>query len=57
MEIISVAISDSYDVLCFNIVYLINTFEKFAKAERCTDVMLKLTLYCLSIMVGNLTKI
>ena len=57
VEIISVAISDSSDVLCFDIVYLINTFEKSAKAERCIDVMLKLTLYCLSITVGNLTKI
>ena len=57
VEIISVAISDSSDVLFFDIVYLINTFEKSAKAERCIDVMLKLTLYCLSITVGNLTKI
>ena len=29
-------------------------FEKFMKAERCTDVIFKLTLYCLSLTVEDL---
>ena len=43
VETISVAISDNSDALCFDL-YLINIFEKSTKAERCTDVMFKLTL-------------
>ena len=54
METISVAINDSSDVLCFDL-YIINIFAKSAKAERRTDVMFKLTLYCLSVTVEDLT--
>ena len=46
-------ISDSSDVLCFDL-SLINIFAKSTKAERCTDVMFKLTLYCLSVTVEDL---
>ena len=46
VETISKAIKDSSDVLCFGL-YVINVFEKSTKAERCTDVIFKLTLYCL----------
>ena len=53
VETISVAISDSCDVLCFDL-YLINIFTKSTKAEGYTDVMFKLTLYCLSVTVGDL---
>ena len=53
LEAISVAINDSSDVLCFDL-YLINKFMKSAKAERCTDVMFKQTLYCLSITIEDL---
>ena len=47
------AITDSYDVQCLDL-YLINIFKKSTKAERCTDVTLKLTLYCLSVTVEDL---
>ena len=47
------AISDSFDVLCFDL-YLINIFVKSMKVERCTDIMFKLTLYCLSDTVIDL---
>ena len=53
METISVAINDSSDVLCFDL-YLVNIFVKSAKAKRCTDVMFKLTLHCLSVTVEDL---
>ena len=53
METISVAINDSSDMPCFDL-YLINIFAKSKKAERCTDAMFKLTLYCLSITVEDL---
>ena len=53
MKTISVAVNDSSDVLCF-VLYLINISEKSTKAERCTDVMIKLTLYCLSVTVEDL---
>ena len=53
VETISVAINDSSDVLCFDL-YLINIFVKSTKGERCTDVMLKPTLYCLSVTVEDL---
>ena len=53
METISVATSDGSDVLCFDL-YLINIFVKSIKAERWTDVMFKLTLYCLSVTIKNL---
>ena len=43
VEFISVAINESSDVLCFD-PYLI-------KADRCTDVIFKQTLYCLSVTV------
>ena len=47
------AINDSSDELCFDL-YLINIFAKSTKAERYTDVMFKLTLYCLSVTVEDL---
>ena len=50
VETISVAINDSSDMLCFDL-YLINLF---AKSEKCTDIMFKLTLYCLSVTVKDL---
>ena len=53
VEIISVTINDSSDVLCFDL-YLINIFVKYTKAERCTDVMFTQTLYCLSGTVEDL---
>ena len=42
------AVSGSSDVLCFDL-YLINIFAKSRKGKRCTDVMFKLTVYCLSV--------
>ena len=53
VETISVAINDSSDVLWFDL-YLINVFTKSTKAERCTDVMFKLTFYSLSVNVEDL---
>ena len=53
MKTITVTINDSSDVLCFDL-YLIDIFPKSRKAERCTDVMFKLTLYCLSVTVEDL---
>ena len=53
METISVAINGSSDVRCFDL-YLINIFAKSKKAERCTDVMFKLTIYCLSVTAEDL---
>ena len=50
---ISVAITDSSYVRCLDL-YLINIFQKSAKAERCTDITFKLTLYCLSVTVEDL---
>ena len=47
VETISVAIKDKSNMICFDL-YLINIFLKSTKAERCTDVMFRLTLYCLS---------
>ena len=47
------AINDSSDELCFDL-YLINIFAKSTKAERCTVVMFKLRLYCLSVTVEDL---
>ena len=41
-------ITDSPDVHCFD-QHLINIFRKSPKLEQCTDVMFKLTLYCLSV--------
>ena len=41
------------DVPCFDL-YLINIFVKLTKAKRFTDVMFKLTLYCLSVTVEDL---
>ena len=49
------AVSDSSDVLCFDL-YLINIFAKSTKADRCTDVMFRLTLYCLSVTVEDLNS-
>ena len=53
METLSVAINDSSYVLCFHL-YLINIFTKSTKAERCTGIMFKLTLYCISVTVEDL---
>ena len=47
------AINDSSDVPCFD-VYLINIFVKSTKAERCTHIIVKLTLYCVSVTVKDL---
>ena len=55
METISVAINDGPDLLCFDL-YLINTFAKSTKAERCTDVMFKLSLYCLSVIAEDINS-
>ena len=51
--IISVTITGSSDMHCLDL-YLINIFTKYRKAERCTDVMFKLTFYCLSVTVEDL---
>ena len=53
METILVAINDSSDVPCFD-VYLINIFAKSTKAERYTDIIVKLTLYCVSVTAEDL---
>ena len=34
--------------------YLINIFVKSTKAERCSDIMFKLTLYCLFVTAGDI---
>ena len=49
----SKAISDSSNVFCFDL-YLRNAFAKSTMAERWTDVMFKLTLYCLSVTIEDL---
>ena len=51
--IISVTITGSSDMHYLDL-YLINIFTKYRKAERCTDVMFKLTFYCLSVTVEDL---
>ena len=51
METISVAISGSSDMHCFDL-YLRNIFKKSRKAERCTDVIL--AFYSFSVTVENL---
>ena len=53
METILVAINDISDVLCFD-QYKINKFAKSKKAERCRDVIFKLTLCCLEVTVDDL---
>ena len=53
METILVVIAESSDVRCFDL-YLINIFAKSTKAERCTDIMFKLTVNCLSVTVEDL---
>ena len=47
------AINDSSGVLCFDL-YLINISAKSTKAKRCTDIMFKLTLHCLSVTAEDL---
>ena len=54
VETISVVISDSSDMLYFDL-YLIYVFDKSTKAERCADIMFKLTLHCLSCAVEGLS--
>ena len=49
METISVAITGSSDMRCFDL-YLINIFMKSRKVDRCTDFMIKLA-FCLSFTV------
>ena len=53
VETILVAINDISDVVCFDL-YKINKFAKSKKAERCRDVMFKLTLCCLYVTVDDL---
>ena len=53
VEIILVAITDTFDVHYFD-QYLINMFTKSMKAERWTDIMFELTLYCLSATVEDI---
>ena len=53
VETILVAINDISDVLCFDL-YKINKFAKSKKAERCRDVIFKLTLCCLEVTVDDL---
>ena len=52
VENISVAITDSSS-MCYFDRCLINIFLKSIKAERCTDIMFKLTLHCLSATVED----
>ena len=52
VEIISVPITDNVDVRCLYL-YLINVFTKSTKAERFTDSMFKVTLYCLYVTVDD----
>ena len=40
-------------LMCFDL-YLINIFVKSTKAERCSDIMFKLTLYCLFVTAGDI---
>ena len=49
------AINDSSDRLGFDL-YLINIFKISTNAQRCTNVMFKLTLYCLSVTVEDLNS-
>ena len=51
METISVAITDSSNMCCFY--WYLCTYES-GKAEGCTDIMFKLTLYCLSTVLEDL---
>ena len=53
VETFSVAINDSSGVVYLDL-YLINVSAKSRKAERCTDIMFKLALYCLSVTVEDL---
>ena len=46
--------NDSYFHVRCSGLYLINIFMKSRKAERCTDIVLKLTFYCLSVTVEDL---
>ena len=48
-----VAITDSFNVQCLYL-YLINILTKSTKAEKCTDIRFKLTIYCLSVTLENL---
>ena len=50
VETISVTITDSSDVRWLDL-YLINIFKKSTKAERCTGITFKPTLYGLSVTV------
>ena len=49
------AINGSSDVLCFEF-YLMITFAKSSKSERCTDVSFKVTLHGLSVSVEGLNS-
>ena len=53
VKTISVAITHSSGMRCFGRC-LINIVMKTKKAERCTDIMLKLALHCLSVIVEDL---
>ena len=54
VDTISVAITDSSNVQCLDM-YLIIIFMKSIKSERCTGIMFKLRLYCLSVIVEDLS--
>ena len=47
-------ITDNSKMHCCFDWYLINTFMKSTKAEKCTDIMFKLKLHCLSVTVEDL---
>ena len=53
VKTISVAIINSSDVQCLDL-YLIIILMKSTKADRCTDITFKLTLYSLSVTVEDL---
>ena len=53
VETISVTILIVSIMRCIDL-YLINLFTKSTKVERCTDIMSKLTLYCLSVTIEDL---
>ena len=52
VETISMATTDSCHVRYFEL-YLINIFMKSTKAERCADIMFRLT-FCLSVTIADL---
>ena len=53
METISVPITDTFNMLCFQSLYLINIFTKPAKTEGCTDTTFKMAFYCLFVTIED----